>query len=785
MTAGSRMFKRTAVGAAVASAICAANCASAQDRAGLEEIVVTATKQAENLQEVPLSVQVLDSTALEELRVNNFADYLLQFPTVNAGGRGPGQSTIFMRGLATTVLRLPGAEIAGSAPNVAVYLDEQPITSVGRNLDVYVTDMERIEVLPGPQGTLFGASAQAGAIRLITKKPRLNEFEAGFDASQSFTEHGDPSTSLEGYINVPVIDDRLALRLAAYDVQQGGYIDNVAASMSLPESNPNFPEGATLSTVSNAELVEDNFNDASYEGFRLGAYAQFTPDWSGLLQVSHQILGVDGVFDHDPTDVGELKVRRFFLDELEDEFNQIAWTVQGRLAALNVIYTGGYLDRDVDGGLDYTGYAESGPFMPYYTCDYPNYTACGSPVAGGITVPNTTHETHEFRLSTPEDKRTRLIAGVFYEDLEQKVTSQFVLPGMIDQGFAPNAPVPGATHVDPNPRPLGVAFVNDFIRTLEQYAVFGELSFDLTDQWTITAGARYYDMEVDLVGSSNFAQRGVDTGAGVNFDTLLADVRPLTESDTIFKGNITYRPAEDLLFYATYSEGFRPGLFNRNSAVPGIPRTVTSDDVQNYEIGFKSMLADGNLRLNGTLYFIDWTDIQVGIFAPTLSNQVFGANIGEAEIQGFEGDAAWSLNDNLTLYAAVSYNDTELTEVPPFVVNIAPEGSELALTPPLQFNVRGRYEWNISEYRAYGQASVIYADSSYSSIVLANRFKQDSWTMVNGSLGITHDNWGAELFVDNLTDKRAELFINDQDSDVRTVIPRPRTIGLRITYDTN
>ena len=225
---------------ASAIAVSAAICSPAA--AQVDQIVVTATKRAESAQDIPVAVQAIGADTLDELDVDNFSDYLQQLPNVTAGGGGPGQRTIYIRGLASTTPNLTVAGVAGLAPNVALYLDEQPLAQPGRNLDVYAVDLERIEVLPGPQGTLFGASSQAGTVRLITNKPRLGEFEAIGNTSISFTDGGEISNKVEAIVNVPV-SDSLALRAVAYHDDRGGYIDNVPGLLDASESARFRPAG--------------------------------------------------------------------------------------------------------------------------------------------------------------------------------------------------------------------------------------------------------------------------------------------------------------------------------------------------------------------------------------------------------------------------------------------------------------------------------------------------------------------------------------------------------------
>ena len=245
----------------------------------LEEVTVTATKRVENLQDVPLAITALSGERLDELNIANFDDYIRYLPGVNSAGRGPCQSSIFIRGMATDSSDQTSIEIGAPVPNVALYLYEHPVSSSGRNLDLYAADINRVEVLPGPQGTLFGASSQAGTIRLITNKPVYNEFGTGFKASIATTKSGDLSNSVEAYMNWPLIDDKLAIRGVFYNAVEGGYIDNVYGQNAYTADDVGFPEGAESVVVDNIPFVEKDFNDAVYTGARVSLSYAINDDW--------------------------------------------------------------------------------------------------------------------------------------------------------------------------------------------------------------------------------------------------------------------------------------------------------------------------------------------------------------------------------------------------------------------------------------------------------------------------------------------------------------------------
>ena len=794
----------------------------------IEEVIVTATKRASSAQEIPVTVNVLDETTMDDVAIGNFDDYVRHLPNVSSASVGPGRATVYIRGMAVqpiTVL-LSGAQ--GTTPNVALYLDEQPVTAPGRNLDVYATDIQRIEVLPGPQGTLFGASSQAGTIRLITNKPQVDAFATGADVTMSNTKDGDMSTAIEAFINIPV-NDRMAVRGAFYSVSEGGYIDNVLGSFTTdPAINPlSTASGSAVryEAANNGALVESDFNDSYYKGARISGSYALTPDERWMLEdvdvlVQHttQELGSDGVFDFDP-EVGDLDVNRYFPDRLSDEFGLTSWTVSGRAGALDLMYTGGYLDRKVEQMVDYTGYNNSGAWISYYTCTYsnpayvvnygvdsrfitPGGRECLSPVKGAILHQSQERTTHEFRFTTPEENRIRLTAGVFIDEFEIETQDDYLYEASTDLGFVPNAPIAAAAQVNASTRAPGITFFNDIRRTEEQVAFFGEVSYDLSDKVTALIGMRRYDLEIDFEGSSNFGD-GIFQGSpgvgvtnqdrGRDYDVNGGHSKdPREFDDIITKFTLSYTPKDNVLLFATISEGYRPGGWNRgggipsvNPAFPTVTANYNTDDVDNIEFGWKATLADGSVQLNGNVYFIEWTNMQVTRFDPqNVSILTFVENAADADIKGVEADLIWNVDENWTINAAISINDTELTDVYGQAVELAAIGSQLPLMPDLQTTIRARRDWVTDEgYEAFVQLGLQTGSDSYSSLVAVNRRDQDAYATVDLSMGVSKDEWSAGLFIENLTDERVDQYINNQDDIMRITTNRPLTLSLRVSYD--
>ncbi len=447
----------SAVAAVLAAAPTNAVYAQAASSGGLEEVVVTAQRRTESLQDVPLSITALTGDTLSQLNVSTVEEFVRFLPSVTTASIGPGQSNIYMRGLNTGTLGTQGSGTNGPWPNVAVYLDEQSTQVPGRNLDVYAADFERIEVLTGPQGTLFGAGAQAGVLRYITNKPQFNEMSASVKAGVATTEDGDESYNVEGVLNLPLIDDKLAMRLVAYHDKRGGYIDNVYSTFTRQPTDLAFaaltggvvPEDSVV--INNGNIAKENINEVEYNGARASFKLQIADDWDALLAVAYQRIDGEGVFYQTPngSDSGcgvvvggvlpqdcpqstqrldPLEVTIFNEGYTEDEFINTALTVNGKVGVLDLVYAGAYLTRDAETVSDYTNYAR-GLYGIYYQCTGYSGTSvdkCYTPSSVWNDKNDSTNMSQEIRLSSPTDWRMRFVSGLFYEDREVEATTDWL-----------------------------------------------------------------------------------------------------------------------------------------------------------------------------------------------------------------------------------------------------------------------------------------------------------------------------------------------------------------------
>src|SRR5258708_7143321 len=347
------------------------------------EIIVTAQRREESIQNVPITIHALTAETLTQLNVTTFEDYVKYVPNVTFAGAGPGQSNIYMRGLSTGSEELQGSGGVGSFPNVAVYLDEQSAQLPARNLDIYAVDLERIEILEGPQGTLFGAGAQAGVIRYITNKPKIDVTEGSVNAGYAITAHGDPSTNVDAMINLPIIPEKLALRGVIYNESRGGYINNIPGTFArapTDEVSVNYFGGAVppnSGPINNSAEVGNAINAVVYQGLRVSGLWDISDQWNALITQSYQTMAADGVFWQEQYDglgkpLPDLSVQLYNPSYDKDKFEDTQLTITGRIGQLKLVYTGGYLDRNVTQVQDYTNYSR-GTYAGYYQCKYPGY----------------------------------------------------------------------------------------------------------------------------------------------------------------------------------------------------------------------------------------------------------------------------------------------------------------------------------------------------------------------------------------------------------------------------
>jgi outer membrane receptor protein involved in Fe transport len=686
----------------------------------LAEITVTAQRRTENMQDVPISMQAFTAETLQQLNIQTFDDYLRYVPSVTAASNGPGQSEIFMRGLSAGSQPSQGSASTGLWPNVAIYLDNQSGQLPNRNLDIYAADLNRIEVLEGPQGTLYGAGAEAGLIRYITNQPNLNTFEANVKAGYGTTAHGGNNSNLTAVLNLPLLTDRLGVRVVIYNDSRGGYIDNVPATFTRKDSDigihyanypcPGNPAASCVPpgspSINNYNLAANDINPVTYQGIRAEVLYKFNDDWNVLITQSYQNMDSQGVFYQQPNAsdgaaLNPLEVTLFNNSFNKDRFESTAWTLNGKFGPINALYTGGYLVRNVEQLGDYTNYAR-GFYADYYQCYGPGTgydpnlkSTCFSPSAVWRSTEKNEHFQNELRFSTPDTWRLRAIAGAYWEDnklFDQTGWGYKTVPSCTDTlttgCFTDIGTAPGATVVYPGVHPAPTSFYQDTMRETKQTAFFASLDFDIIPQvLTITAGTRHFRFDNSSVGSVTgsffcFGQ-GPAGSTGCLLDNFNLNAQNLKNSESGFKsrGNLTWHITPDLMVYGTYSQGYRPGGFNQNGGTPHapgpdgvdqylVPSSYQSDKLTNYEVGWKMEFWDHRIQFNGAKYWEEWDNVQVAFFDPGLVGNIFYNTNGQNfKIDGIEMSLAARVVSGLTVQFAGNWNSSRQTNSPSLTVN--------------------------------------------------------------------------------------------------------------------
>jgi outer membrane receptor protein involved in Fe transport len=762
----------TLLASTMLSAAAPALAAAAGGGAQLEELVVTAQKREENLQSVPVSVQALSAQKLDQLQVKGFEDYVKFLPSVSFKTAGPGFTSIYMRGVASG----ENSNHSGPRPSVGVYLDEQPVTTITGPVEPHLYDIARVEALAGPQGTLYGASSQAGTIRIITNKPNPAAFSAGYDLEvNAVAPHSDPGYVAEGYVNQP-LGDRAAIRMVGWYEHDGGFIDNVRNIRTFPTSGI---------TIDNKNRVEDSYNDADTIGARAALKIDLDDNWTITPSAMGQKTDVNGLYQYDPN-LGDLKVGHWLPDTSKDRWIQAALTIQGKIANLDVTYAGAYLNRHVHTESDYSDYSFFYDQAPYY---YGNYI---TDAAGNLINPSQfvvgkdryTKESHELRVASPVGDRFRYVAGLFYEKQEHNIEQNYLIFGLDP-----------AISVSGHPNTL---WLTKQLRTDIDEAIFGEATFDVTSRLSITGGLRFFRADNSLKGFFGFGKGfSSSTGEAACFGPPVVEGGPCTNLDKstkedgyTYRANVTYRITDDKLVYFTASNGYRPGGINRRGTLP----PYQSDYLTNYEIGWKTTWADNTLRWNGAIFWDTWDKFQFSFLGANGLTEI--RNAPEAEMKGVETDLNWVPLEGLTIAASGAYTDAKLTKQycrdasdPNCANPDAPAGQQLPITPKWKANLTARYEWPTAyDLRAHVQGAVVYEGSRWADLRTVERSligKLPSYTAVDFAAGVSRANWRLEAYIKNAFDERGEQARTTECAisvcfPETYVIPiRPRLVGLR------
>ncbi len=785
--------------------------AQAQEPSLLGEVVVSAQKRGEeSIQNVPMSIQALGTEKLEELNITRFDDYVKFLPSVSYQTFGPGAALVYMRGVASG----GDGNHSGPLPSVGVYLDEQPITTITGALDLHLYDIARVESLAGPQGTLYGASSQAGTLRIITNKPDPSGFSASYGIEGNTVAKGDFGYLGEGHVNVPV-GDTAAIRLVGWARHDAGYIDNVAAQRVWPACAANSGPGTypiSECTTDSAPLAKKDFNEVDTYGARAALRVDLNDNWTVTPTIMAQRAYADGIYGFDVTQ-GELQTAHVYPDWSKDKWWQAALTVEGKIGNLDVVYAGAYLDRQIDTQLDYSDYS----YFYDVCCSYSLFFVDdnGVPTIGQYIWGDDGYEkmSHELRLSTPADRRVRGVLGLFYQKQTHDITQRYWI-----EDLTAYYEVTGWDDT---------VWLTQQERQDEDEAIFGELSFDMTDKLTATGGLRYYRFDNSLegffgysanvsssTGEARCSDPGVPPGTYRGAPCKYLDKRTKESGDVIGKVNLTYAFSDDHLVYATWSEGFRPGGINRRGTLP----PYLADFLTNYELGWKTSWAGGAVRFNGAVFQEEWDDFQFALLGQNGLTEI--KNAAEAEIKGLEMDLAWAVTDRFQVSAGVAFIDSKLTKpycgfvdpatqipvavdpCPDFFDRdndgdttdfISPEaraGTELPVTSDFKANLTLRQSFQLGDWDSYWRASVVHKGKSRADLRDAENAilrDQPGYEIIDVSAGFSRGPYSFELFVNNVADERTVLYRTVQCAEgicgpqPYVFTTTPRTIGLKFT----
>ncbi|TNE42282.1 MAG: TonB-dependent receptor [Sphingomonadales bacterium] len=688
------------------SALAQAADTPAEATTGLGEIVVTATRTAESVQKVPISMQALGEAKMEQRQIKGMSDFANLLPSVSFAGLGPGRQEPYFRGIVPA---------GGSYDATGYYIDDMPISTLSAGItsgfpDIHVYDIERVEALAGPQGTLYGAGSLAGTVRFITKKPVFNKFEFGYDLEGNKYGKGDFGGQAQAYINIPV-SDSFAVRAMGYYQRDGGYIDNVPGTLTynLGDDNP-----LTSYTINNDKFVKKDYNPVYSYGGRIQALWEVAPGWEINPQLTAQEQIAYGYFNYDAsTEItddhqnigGDLIVHDYEETRQLDRWYQAALAVHGHIGDFDLVSSTGYYQRRIKLINDYT----------YYTVAYDQFAGYENYLQffdQNGNVINPTQYTRgnsyqdkfnqEIRLSTPKSWPFDVTIGGFYQWQKTKLNNDYATHGL-DQisgytaagsyseggnttsldGFGIPQSEGGTMITLPAALRREAFYLSESDRTTKDWAVFAEGHYEIVPNLTLTAGIRYFWTESAVIGWGGIAGKARNSSAAWYFPTesvgcpvpftgprlSCVSTNPLADDKTnrysengeTHKLALTWQFEPSKMVYFNYSTGFRPGGSNSPVSIRSVATPAPSykaETLSNFELGVKTTW-NNMFRFNAAVYYEKWKDIQYGVQVVGAAGGGFTGNAGNARVYGVEYDAELRLG-KFTIATSGAYTDAAL-----------------------------------------------------------------------------------------------------------------------------
>jgi len=713
----------------------------------LEEVVVTATKRETSLQDTAMSISAIGGETIDKRNLVGMEDYLPSIPGVSMQDRGAGQNNITIRGISA------GNEKVES-PATGIYFGETPVTGLNLPIngggsgsgDIKMVDIERVEVLRGPQGTLYGAGSMGGTVRVIPNAPNLEQVEGKVSARFSQTgEQGGDNTMVQGVINVPVIDDQLAIRAVVYEFDNEGFIDNVAGSQ------PTAPVASAVNL--GATAVDRKSGGDNYTGFRLSTLWQPVDELSITLSYLNQEIEQEGSREVNLGLSGDFQQARLAVGENalpEGQFNETD--------IINLVLTYDLGWGELFSSTSKIDYEGSSRF------DLGNFSFSGEPFSS-LNSGRTELTIEELRFVSDFEGAFQMLLGYYYED--RKVDSVFDLFWFGESS--------SKGHI-----------IFESQELLEQQSLFGELSYQLTDKLKATGGFRWFDYEK----STPVSRRD-----GVSRTEL--EARKGTVDDVNYKFNLAYSVNDSTLVYGEWAEGFRIGTFQGQISpvddpdgdgvvlfADGVMRKVTeglleSDTVESIELGIKTAFMDERVTLNASIFQIDWTGIPVAL--TTANNGSHQFNAGEVKSEGAEMEVQALLSDSLVLHVSTSYIETKLAEDAPTLGGV--KGDDIPSSADFNFSLGLEQRFTVSGYDSFVRADYVYVSEYFHVIdVPADEPESGGYGLVDLKVGTTVNNVDLDLFVKNLTNADDFTWVETSWGAGRAFRIRPRTVGFNVSY---
>ncbi|MDD9797854.1 MAG: TonB-dependent receptor [Alphaproteobacteria bacterium] len=753
------------------------------DEAVIDAIVVTATKRAESIQSVGLSISAISGEDLQARGAVDFEDYALTVPNLAFGATDDGilaNRTISIRGI-------EGLNTTG------FYIDDVPIDE---SIDPLVLDVERVEVLRGPQGTLYGARGLGGTVRIVTKQPEFDEVSGRVHFGLSNTDEGGLNYVVDGAVNIP-LSEKFAIRFTGYQKYDEGIFDKIVGPALTAPGVSGMVGAPGAISGDNGPLFFENVDDKTTFGAQLAMRLEASDNLEVLVKFLMQRTKLDGfpladfTYDADnPPRQIVLKADDFTQERLfniaetgEDEWFQTSLTLNYETDIGRFTSSTGYFRRKTEEGEDSSAFVSfTLPETILGGLGGITRTASSAPIYQRL---NFTTFVEELRFVSNFESPFQVTTGLFYQDTGDD--EDFYPPN-----YARGAGVFLSRFIEARFNfPAGSVPPNDLIFTsfrpsdIEELGAYAEFSYDITDQFTATLGARYYDTETSFNDTRDgFANGGPST----------TGVRTQAEDGVNLKALFEYQANEDLYFYTSAAQGFRIG-----GASGGLPAALDcpaqaarlgfsvddagsydSDDLWSYELGAKSTWADGRVILNGAIFRVDFDDIQQVVLLSC--GFPFTTNAGEAQSEGFEIEASFLLTDNLFIQLAAGYTDAEFTED---VAQLFKSGDKLQQIPEWTYSFTADYEFDVSaNYNGFARADFSYVDESISRVVdLENPRMRPAYEILNLRAGVRSSDYEFYAFIDNALDEDAVFADNrtlaaEATGRPRVVRNRPRTIGV-------